>query len=168
MGIILEKVKILMENPAINLSFIVLIIVLIIAFFVNVIKLKKIEKRYNNLMIKLGNGNNLEGMLNNYIQLSNKVSDENEEIKKYCTVLNNKIEQCIQKVGIVRYSAYHDTGSDLSYAVALLNNKNSGIILNGIYSRETSNTYAKPVINGESTYTLSKEEEEALEKAVNS
>ena len=68
---------------------------------------------------------------------------------------------------LMKYNAFKDVGSDLSFALAILNNQNDGIVLNGIYSRETSNIYAKPVIKGESTYTLSEEEKEAIKKAIN-
>ena len=50
----------------------------------------------------------------------------------------------------------------------MLDEKNNGVVLNGIYSREMSNIYAKPVENGKSKYTLSEEEKQAIEKAVNS
>ena len=78
------------------------------------------------------------------------------------------MENCIQKIGLVRYNAFKDTGSDLSFTLALLDNKNTGIVLNGIYSRETSNIYSKPVEKGTSTYTLSDEEKQAIQKAINS
>ena len=74
--------------------------------------------------------------------------------------------KCIQKVGIVRYSAFKDTGSDLSFAVAMLDENNDGVVFNGIYSREMSNIYAKPVKNGVSEYTLSEEEKEAIRRAI--
>ena len=72
----------------------------------------------------------------------------------------------IQKVGVVRYNAFENTGSDLSFALALLDNKDNGIVLNGIFSRESSNLYAKPVISGKSSYSISEEEEKAIEKAI--
>ena len=71
-------------------------------------------------------------------------------------------------MGIVRYSAFRDTGSDLSFAVALLDENNSGVVFNGIYSREMSNIYAKPVEKGNSKYTLSNEELQAIDRAINS
>ena len=64
---------------------------------------------------------------------------------------------CIQKIGIVRYSAFRDTGSDLSFTLAMLDENNDGVVLNGIYSREISNIYAKPVKNGKSEYTISED-----------
>ena len=93
-----------------------------------------------------------------------------EEIRKlsvYYKELNKKQEKCLQKVGIVRYNAYKDTGSDLSFAVCLLDEKNDGIVFNGIYSRDMSNIYAKPIHNGESRYKVTPEESEAILKAMN-
>ena len=69
---------------------------------------------------------------------------------------------------MVRYNAFRDTGSDLSFTLALLDENNNGVVLNGIYSREMSNIYAKPIENGKSTYTLSDEEQKAIERAINS
>ena len=90
------------------------------------------------------------------------------KLSLYYKELDNKTKNCIQKVGIYRYNAYKDTGSDLSFAVALLDEENSGVVFNGIYSREMSNIYAKPVEKGNSSYTLSDEEAEAINKAINS
>ncbi len=87
-----------------------------------------------------------------------RVEKQNAEILSFCSNLDNDISNCIQKVGIVRYSAFKDTGSDLSFAVAMLDENNTGVVFNGIYSREMSNIYAKPVENGSSKYTLSSEE----------
>ena len=56
----------------------------------------------------------------------------------------------------------------MSFTVALLDEKNDGIVFNGIYSREMSNIYAKPVKKGNSSYTLSAEEAEAIRRAISS
>ena len=97
-----------------------------------------------------------------------RVEKQNVQITNFCKNLDEDLSKCIQKIGIVRYSAFKDTGSDLSFAVALLDEKNNGVVFNGIYSREMSNIYAKPVENANSKYTLSNEETEAIEKAVKS
>ena len=119
-------------------------------------------------MEKLGNGKNLEEDLENFMYKVDRVEKQNMEITNFCKNLDESLSRCVQKIGIVRYSAFKDTGSDLSFAAALLDEKNNGVVLNGIYSREMSNIYAKPIDCGKSTYTLSEEEAEALEKAVNS
>lgn len=142
-------------------------ILLLILYFCNILKLKKINKNYKTFMKKIGNGNNIDEMLKNYINKVDEVSDKNEEIINYCKTIDNRISLCIKKVGMVRYSAFKDTGSDLSFALALLNDNNDGVILNGIYSREMSNIYAKQVIDGKCSNKLSEEERQALEIAIN-
>ena len=143
------------------------IIILLALYIGNSIKLNKLRKSYANFMKKLGNGNNVDEMLRAYIYEVEKVEKKNEEIISYYKELNDHISKCTQKVGMVRYNAFKDTGSDLSFALALLNEHNDGVVLNGIYARDMSNIYAKPIENGESKYVLSNEEKEALNKAIN-
>ena len=126
----------------------------------------KLKNKYNKFMKKIGNGKNIEEDLENYMYRVERVEKQNAEIISYCKNLDEEVAKCIQKVGIVRYSAFKDTGSDLSFAVAMLDENNDGIVFNGIYSREMSNIYAKPVKNGGSEYTLSEEEKEAIRRAI--
>lgn len=144
-----------------------IVILLLIGFISLLTSNIKLNNRYKKFMKKIGNGKNLEEDLENFMYKVDRVEKQNAEITNFCKNLDEDISKCIQKVGIVRYSAFKDTGSDLSFAVALLDEKNNGIVFNGIYSREMSNIYAKPVENGKSKYTLSNEESEAIEKAVN-
>lgn len=126
----------------------------------------KLKNKYNKFMKKIGNGKNIEEDLENYMYRVERVERQNAEIISYCKNLDDEVAKCIQKVGIVRYSAFKDTGSDLSFAVAMLDENNDGIVFNGIYSREMSNIYAKPVKNGVSEYTLSEEEKDAIRRAI--
>lgn len=126
----------------------------------------KLKNKYNKFMKKIGNGKNIEEDLENYMYRVERVERQNAEIISYCKNLDDEVAKCIQKVGIVRYSAFKDTGSDLSFAVAMLNENNDGVVFNGIYSREMSNIYAKPVKNGGSEYTFSEEEKEAIRRAI--
>lgn len=143
-------------------------IVLFIGFLAVLISNIKLNNRYKRFMNKLGNGKNLEEDLEKYMYKVDRVEKQNAEISNFCRNLDEDLSKCIQKIGIVRYSAFKDTGSDLSFAVALLDEKNSGVVFNGIYSREMSNIYAKPVENGNSKYTLSDEESQAIVKAMES
>lgn len=126
----------------------------------------KLKNKYNKFMKKIGNGKNIEEDLENYMYRVERVERQNAEIISYCKNLDDEVAKCIQKVGIVRYSAFKDTGSDLSFAVAMLDENNDGVVFNGIYSREMSNIYAKPVKKGVSEYTLSEEEKEAIRRAI--
>lgn len=149
-------------------ELIILIInaMLLILYVLNSIKLTKLRKNYSDFMTKLGKGENINEMLQEYVKKVEDVKNENSEIERYCEKLDNDSKENLKNIGLVRYNAYKDTGSNLSFALAILNNKNTGIVLNGIYGRDTSNIYAKPVVNGKSEYALSREEEEAINKAL--
>ena len=160
---ILELLK--TDNFLIALS--VIVILLVIGLVIVIIKFNKISKKYTEFMKKLGNGKDIEEDLENYMYRVERVEKQNAEIINYIKNIDNDLNKCIQKIGIVRYNAFQDTGSDLSFALALLDEKNNGVVLNGIYSREMSNIYAKPVENGKSKYTISEEEDWAIQKAIN-
>lgn len=142
-------------------------IILIILYVSNNIKLTKLRKSYKDFMIRLGNGTDIAENLKQYMDKVEDIEKQNLEIIEYSTNLDSNMKKCLQKVGVVRYNAFDDVGSDLSFALAILDDNNNGYVLNGIYARESSNIYAKPVENGKSSYVLSEEEKEAIYKAVN-
>jgi len=142
------------------LNFILLISVIILT-----ITVVKMNNKYIKFMKKLGRGSNLDEMLRKYLDEVSAIKQDNSEIKAYYTKLDYDIGSGIQKVGLVRYNAFQNVGSDLSFALALLDRENNGVVLNGLYGAESSNIYAKPIKNGTSTYKLSQEEEEAIKIA---
>ena len=141
-----------------NLIFIITIFILMFQFI-------KLKKEYLSFMKKIGNGNNLAEMLKEYLNDVKEIKKDNSEIKAYYTKLDSDLNACIQKIGLVRYNAFKDVGSDLSFAIALLDRNNNGVVFNGLYGSDSSNIYAKPIKNGKSSYQLSKEEEYAIEIA---
>jgi len=72
---------------------------------------------------------------------------------------------CLQKVGFVRFDAFDDVGGEQSFALALLDTNDSGLVVSSIYSRRESRIYAKQVSAGNASHTLSSEEEEAIRQA---
>lgn len=88
-----------------------------------------------------------------------------EELKKEFKKISEQNRACIQKVGIVRYNPFSDTGSDQSFSIALLDGDNNGIVITSLYSRDGNRVYAKPLENSASEYSLSSEEKEAIKKA---
>ena len=156
----------LRSDIAILVLFISVIVILVL-YISSVVNLRKLRTSYLKFMKKLGNGENLEEMLKDYVKKVGIVEAKNNEIIEYCRVIDENIKRCSQKIGIVRYNAFKDTGSDLSFTLAILDDYNNGVVLNGIYARDSSNIYAKPIENGESKYVLSNEEKEAINKAIN-
>lgn len=144
---------------------VVLLIVLLLVVIIETVFIAIIHRKYISFMKRLGNGKNLDEMLKIYISDVDAVKKDNKEIKNYYTKLDSDIASCVQKVGLVRYNAFKDVGSDLSFAIALLDANDNGVVLNGLYGSESSNIYAKPIKNKKSTYQLSDEEEYAIEIA---
>ena len=143
-----------------------IIIILLLAFIILLGKVIGLNKRYKKFMVKLGEGKDIQEDLENYMYRVERVEKQNADILNQINGLDKDLEGCIQKVGILRYSAFQDTGSDLSFTLALLDEHDDGVVFNGIYSREMSNIYAKPIENGKSKYTLSEEEQEAIKRAI--
>ncbi len=70
------------------------------------------------------------------------------------------------KIGVVHFNAFPDVTGAISFATAILDSNNNGIILTSLYGRDTSNTYLRVVEEGNCNITLLSEEQEALEKAI--
>lgn len=161
MEIILEYIK---TDNFLLVSFILNIVMIVFVLF-SIFYMVRLNKKYISFMKKMGNGNNLDEMLKKYLDDVKEIKKDNSEIKAYYTKLDSDIASCIQKVGLVRYNAFRDVGSDLSFAIALLDREDNGVVLNGLYGSESSNIYAKPIKNGTSSYQLSEEEKYALDIA---
>ena len=161
MGLFLD----LINQEGVFIPLITINAILGILVIINMIYTIMMKKKYLDFMKKLGNGRDLDEMLKKYLDDVREIKRDNAEIKAYYTKLDNDIDTCIQKIGLVRYNAFKDVGSDLSFAIALLDRNDNGVILNGLYGSESSNIYAKPVKSGISKYQLSEEEKTALEIA---
>lgn len=71
----------------------------------------------------------------------------------------------VQRVGVVRYNPFEDTGSNQSFALALLDGNNDGLVLSSLHSRQQTRIFLKPIVGGRCETALSDEETEALRKA---
>lgn len=95
------------------------------------------------------------------MQVKRRAEEESGELK----AVREELTRHKGHMGIVRFNAFDGTGSDLSFSVALLDSRRNGVVITSLYGRNESRVYGKPVENGESPYTLSPEEKEAIEKA---
>ena len=146
----------------------VLVIVMYIIIINLYLNLSYLKKRYRKMMTGVDDGANIERMLMGHIDETKAVAEENARIKEENKRIDGLLQKDLTHIGVVRFSDFEDMGSDLSYAVALLDSHNDGIILSSIFGREDSRSYVKPVSKGTSTYTLTEEEEESLHKAMQS
>ena len=96
-----------------------------------------------------------------------KIEKNYENTSRSIAEFKEKSKKDLQKIGIIRYNPFSETGGEQSFSIAMLNGNNDGFVLTSHYLRESSRVYAKPVIQGQSKYQLSKEEIEAINKAIN-
>ena len=137
--------------------------ILLIMMVLTLSKLKKMQKKYQSFMIK--EDVDVEQLLMHYAQQVKDTTVKQDQLDEKINRLDEALKYCTQKVGVVRYNAIEKVGADLSFAIAMLDAQDNGIVLNGIYSRDGSYVYSKPVTNGQSTYQLSDEEKDAIRLA---
>lgn len=145
-------------------------VITLLLFIISIIlfsSVKKLEKKYRKMMRGVNN-KNLEKALNDNLDNIEKALNKSEEAINECKNISDKLKGCVNKVAIMRYKAFEDVGSDLSFSIAILDSYNDGVIITGIYSRHDSTTYAKPIDKGISRYELSEEELHVLNEAINS
>ncbi|GKX30302.1 hypothetical protein SH1V18_27820 [Vallitalea longa] len=154
-----------------NISVIILVIsgitlLLLILLIVNSIRIKKWKNKYYQFM-NTKDDFNIEDVLQNNIKNIKELKDTLKEQKLEIRDLDKHVKQSIEKTAIVKYNAFDNMGGQLSFVLALLNQNDSGLLLNGMHSREGCYIYIKEIVNGKSNKVLSDEEKSALEDAIN-
>ena len=93
-------------------------------------------------------------------------ADQLVQVESRLKNVEEEIIHHVQKVGIIRFNPFAETGGNQSFSLALLDTDNSGIVISSLHSRESTRIYAKPVQDGEKTdFDLSDEERQAIKKA---
>jgi hypothetical protein len=104
----------------------------------------------------------LEVLLKNQESLRTDVNHLRQDLDDLASV--GKLH--IQKVGLVRFNPFSDTGGSQSFTLALLDGHNNGLVMTSLYARTGNRWYVKEVYGGKGKeYDLSKEEENAIQKA---
>lgn len=137
------------------------VLLLLILMFTQLSKLNKLRRRYE-LMMSGSGVENLESLL---IDLKVQLDSMEDDQKQQRDMLKSTVEklQAVKgHVGLIRYNAFGERGSDLSFSVAILDDRLDGVILTSIYNRENSYIYAKSLEQGDSKHSLSVEEKEAI------
>ena len=82
--------------------------------------------------------------------------------------MSQNMKYTYQKMGLIKYDAFHEMGGKLSFSLAMLDVRNNGFIINAMHTREGCYTYIKEIVDGNSIIVLSEEEQEALKRAMES
>lgn len=148
------------------LGLIIAIVLLVILWVVTFAILIEQKKKYEFFMgSKRRPSHNLEMKLEDFYRVTKKVEENYNKLLDMVLDLEDNMRSNVQKVGLVRYNPFDEMGGNLCFALALLDQDDNGVVLNGIHSRTGSFTYAKPIQMGVSIYLLSDEELQAVEMA---
>lgn len=155
-------------NFAVNNTFLTLLIFAAAFFITWVVYLQWQVWQSKKKLKALFNGakaSDLEGVIFEQIKRLRQNEKELKSLTKFTRHLEKMALKSIQKVGVVRFNPFKEIGSDQSFSVALLDPNNDGVIISGLFTREGTRLYVKPLANSQSKYPLSNEEKEAIEAA---
>jgi hypothetical protein len=113
----------------------------------------------------LGGGTSAAGRLSSLEEAARAMQGHVERFEQRLRELEGLARTDVSRVGFVRYDAFDDTGSELSYALALLSRYGDGVVLSSIYSRSDTRTYGKAVERFKPVVNASEEELIAISRA---
>ena len=161
-----ELNRILSENLAAVIGTIAaLLMVMVILLLVQSIRLSRAARRYRRL-VGDGSGGTLAQVLEDHIGRVDEVGRELHELRALHSLLVRRSRGSLQHIGLVRFNPFDDTGSDQSFALALLDEGRDGVVVSSLHGRSNTRLFAKPVTAGESAHTLSDEELQAIRLAI--
>lgn len=147
------------------LMLMVLVLILIVIILNMSLGLHRLNRKYA-MFMKGADGQSLEKVFAQKFKEVDRLSIANEDNNGEIRILQKQMNKTLTKYGIVKYDAFDDVGGKLSFALAMLDVKNTGFILDAIHSRDNCFFYIKEIVNGESYILLSSEEMDALRQAV--
>lgn len=108
----------------------------------------------------------LKSVLEELLKQEDLSKKEIEDLKEYTKKLEKEGNLHIQKVGLIRFNPFKDTGGDQSFVLSLLDGHDTGVIISGLFSRSGTRWYAKKVADGKGVeHDLSEEEKKSLKEA---
>ena len=124
------------------------------------------EKKYLEELFPEGEARQVRGKLSEVLTGIKEIREENTLIASRLDELDQNGLKHIQRLEVMRYNPYNDTGGDQSFTVVMLDDKLNGVLITSLHSRSGTRIYTKIIKSGKSDLELSKEEQEILEKVI--
>ena len=153
------------DSDYIIIGLAVFSLILLILLIENIAQINSLKKRYK-IFMSGKSAKSLEDTLIKRLDQVDTLLAANSANEKNIKKIFANMKNTFQKVGLVKYDAFHEMGGKLSFSLALLNETNDGFVMNAVHSREGCYTYIKEIIDGNSIIVLADEEKEALEMAM--
>jgi hypothetical protein len=166
------------EDPAIDLNAAVApylgaaivglggaILVLLLIVLVQARRIGRLRRRLDHLT-RGEDGRSLDAVLDAHLDKVYAVARELDELQARAAIQEAVGRRSIQRVGLVRFNPFEDTGGNQSFALALVDGAGAGFVVSSLHSRTGTRVYAKAIADGRSDGALSEEESEALRRAL--
>lgn len=140
-------------------------LILLVAFIICIIKMNKLYRRYDRFM-RGKDAETLEDTMLGILEQVKELNVKDRANKDMIKNLTKQVKNSFQKFGLVKYNAFKGMGGNLSFVLAMLDDNNTGFVLDVVHSREGCYLYLKEVEEGATEVLLGSEEQEALEQAL--
>jgi len=110
-------------------------------------------------------GGDLEAVLGEHLATVHEVGRDLDELTARMAFVESSARHHFAKEGLVRFNPFPDTGGNQSFALALLDESEDGVVISSLHSRTGTRIYAKAVSGGKADTSLSAEEQEAIDTA---
>lgn len=147
----------------VGLGIAVLVLLVLVLFLAR--QTGRLRRRLDSLT-RGTSGKNLDDVLDAHVDKVYAVARELDELSARSAVLEAVGRRSIQRIGLVRFNPFEDTGGNQSFALAMLDGRGDGFVVSSLHARAGTRVYAKAISNGASEAALSDEEGEALRQAL--
>lgn len=155
------------DSDYIIIGLLAAVVILLILTLVNIVQMRKLKKNYR-IFMSGKTAKNLEDTLIKRLDEVDSLIASNSKNEELIRVLSQNMKYTYQKMGLIKYDAFHEMGGKLSFSLAMLDVRNNGFIINAMHTREGCYTYIKEIVDGNSIIVLSEEEQGALKRAMES
>jgi hypothetical protein len=143
----------------------VLALLLLLLVLVQALRIRRLGRRIDGLT-RGEQGRSLEAILDAHLDKVFEVSRSLDEMDARAEAVAANSRRSLQRIGLVRFNPFEDTGGNQSFAVALLDGNGTGFVLSSLHARAGTRVYAKAVSSGRTEGALSAEEMEAVRQAM--
>ena len=146
---------------AIVVGLVVVVLLLLLIVVVQARRQSRLRRRLDGLM-RGPEGRSIEAILDAHLDKVLAVARELDELSARSAVLEADSRRAVQRIGLVRFNPFEETGGNQSFALALTDKNGDGFVVSSLHARTGTRLYAKAIVAGRSDSALSAEEAEAL------
>jgi hypothetical protein len=152
---------------AVVVALAVACVVLLVLVIVLIRRTSRLDRRLRGLT-RGAEGRSLEAILDAHLDKVYAVARELDELAARSAVLESTQRRAFQRIGLVRFNPFEETGGNQSFALAVLDANGDGFVVSSLHARAGTRVYGKAISGGRAETTLSAEETEALRLALTS